>query len=198
MIIEEGLDHPDFIERHTNFQDGEGPITFEQYVEFLQDYTPEKVAPITGLSPEDIRAAVEIGARGRKTLSLWCMGINQRTVGTWLNNAIYNLHLLTGKICQPGNNPFSLTGQPSGLRSCARGGGGLATCSPCGRSVTNEQHRKEVAAVWGVDYTRMSDKVGYHTIELFRAVGDGRVKALLVLHQPGPLAAQPELGAGLV
>ncbi len=180
VIIEEGLHDPDFIERHTNFQDGEGPITFEQYVEFLQDYTPEKVAPITGLSPEDIRAAArEIGARGRKTLSLWCMGINQRTVGTWLNNAIYNLHLLTGKICQPGNNPFSLTGQPSACGS-VREGGGLAHLLPCGRSVTNEQHRKEVAAVWGVDYTRMSDKVGYHTIELFRAAGDGRVKALLV------------------
>ena len=29
------------------------------------------------------------------------------------NNLVYNLHLLTGKIAEPGNSPFSLTGQPS-------------------------------------------------------------------------------------
>ena len=26
---------------------------------------------------------------------------------------IYNVHLLVGKISEPGNGPFSLTGQPS-------------------------------------------------------------------------------------
>ena len=30
-----------------------------------------------------------------------------------MNNLVYNIHLLTGKISQPGNGPFSLTGQPS-------------------------------------------------------------------------------------
>ena len=41
------------------------------------------------------------------------MGFNQHTRGTWVNNLIYNIHLLTGKISEPGNGPFSLTGQPS-------------------------------------------------------------------------------------
>ena len=41
------------------------------------------------------------------------MGFNQHTRGTWVNNLIYNVHLLTGKISEPGNGPFSLTGQPS-------------------------------------------------------------------------------------
>ena len=41
------------------------------------------------------------------------MGFNQHTRGTWVNNMIYNVHLLVGKISEPGNGPFSLTGQPS-------------------------------------------------------------------------------------
>jgi nitrate reductase NapA len=41
------------------------------------------------------------------------MGMNQHTRGTWIQNLVYNIHLLTGKISTPGNSPFSLTGQPS-------------------------------------------------------------------------------------
>src|SRR3546814_12961652 len=49
----------------------------------------------------------------KKIVSFWTMGFNQHTRGTWVNNMIYNVHLLTGKISQPGCGPFSLTGQPS-------------------------------------------------------------------------------------
>jgi nitrate reductase NapA len=41
------------------------------------------------------------------------MGVNQHVRGTWMNNLITDLHLITGKICRPGANPLSLTGQPS-------------------------------------------------------------------------------------
>ena len=53
------------------------------------------------------------GDLSRGTVSLWCMGVNQHVRGTWMNNLITDLHLITGKICRPGNNPLSLTGQPS-------------------------------------------------------------------------------------
>ena len=46
-------------------------------------------------------------------MSLWTMGFNQHTRGSWVNGLLYNVHLLTGKIAEPGNSPFSLTGQPS-------------------------------------------------------------------------------------
>ena len=48
-----------------------------------------------------------------KVSSFWTMGFNQHTRGVWCNNLVYNIHLLTGKISEPGNSPFSLTGQPS-------------------------------------------------------------------------------------
>ena len=36
-------------------------------------------------------------------MSFWTMGFNQHTRGVWANNMVYNLHLLTGKIAEPGN-----------------------------------------------------------------------------------------------
>ena len=41
-------------------------------------------------------------------MSLWTMGFNQHVRGVWANHLVYNMHLLTGKISEPGNSPFSL------------------------------------------------------------------------------------------
>ncbi len=49
----------------------------------------------------------------KNIMSLWTMGVNQHNRGTWMNHNIYNIHLLSGKIAQPGCGPFSLTGQPT-------------------------------------------------------------------------------------
>ena len=46
--------------------------------------------------------------RAPAAMSLWTMGLNQRRWGTWANNLVYNLHLLTGKICKPGSTALFL------------------------------------------------------------------------------------------
>jgi anaerobic selenocysteine-containing dehydrogenase len=76
-----------------------------------------------------------------KVTSYWTMGFNQHTRGTWVNNMIYNVHLLTGKISEPGNSPFSLTGQPSACGT-AREVGTFAHRLPADMVVTNPEHRK--------------------------------------------------------
>ena len=43
--------------------------------------------------------------KDRGTVSMWCMGVNQHVRGTWMNNLITDLHLITGKISRPGANP---------------------------------------------------------------------------------------------
>ncbi|USE34311.1 molybdopterin-dependent oxidoreductase [Endozoicomonas sp. SCSIO W0465] len=75
-----------------------------------------------------------------KVMSLWTMGVNQHTRGVWMNNIIYNLHLLTGKISKPGCGPFSLTGQPSACGT-AREVGTFAHRLPADMVVANKQHR---------------------------------------------------------
>jgi anaerobic selenocysteine-containing dehydrogenase len=68
------------------------------------------------------------------------MGFNQHTRGVWANNLVYNLHLLTGKIAEPGNSPFSLTGQPSACGT-AREVGTFSHRLPADMVVTNPEYR---------------------------------------------------------
>ena len=69
---------------------------------FLEDYSPDKVADITGIPEADIRRAAQWMGEAPEWMSCWTMGLNQSTHGTWNTNAICNLHLATGKICRPG------------------------------------------------------------------------------------------------
>ena len=97
--------------------------------------------------PGDIRyLAALYGDPGLKVTSYWCMGFNQHTRGTWINNLVYNIHLLVGKIPTPGNSPFSLTGQPSACGT-VREVGTLTHALPHG-VVTNEEDRKRAAEIW--------------------------------------------------
>jgi nitrate reductase NapA len=93
------------------------------------------------------RAAREAQEAGRAVCrpeeeggQFWTMGFNQHTRGTWVNNMIYNVHLLVGKISDPGNGPFSLTGQPSACGT-AREVGTFAHRLPADMVVTNPEHR---------------------------------------------------------
>ena len=182
VIMEENLHDPNFINEHTEFKTADNKdMSFDEYKAFLQDYTPEKVSVTTGLPAEQIREVARLfGGKERNTMSLWCMGLNQRVRGTWVNNLVHNLHLLTGKICRPGNTPFSLTGQPSACGS-VREVGALSHLLPAHRLVANAKHREEIAKIWGIDPAHMSPKPGYHTIKLFEATVTGKLKALWVM-----------------
>src|SRR3990172_2969056 len=90
------------------------PITFDEFKRFVAEYTVEKVSELSGVPKDKLEALARLYADPKvKVTSFWTMGLNQHTRGTWVNNMIYNVHLLVGKISEPGNSPFSLTGQPS-------------------------------------------------------------------------------------
>lgn len=192
VIINEELDNPRFWQKHVAFADGAGePSDFETYKAFLEDYTPEKAAELCKISADDIRKAARLFAESSATMSLWCMGINQRVQGVFANNLIHNLHLLTGQICRPGATPFSLTGQPNACGG-VRDGGALAHLLPAGRMVANEKHRAEMEELWGLPAGRIQPKMGHHTVALFEALGKGDVKCLIIC-ETNPAHTLPHL-----
>ncbi|MDZ7291556.1 MAG: nitrate reductase [candidate division KSB1 bacterium] len=180
IIINEGYADEQFIKESVNFSDGTNPITYDDYKKFLEKYTPEYAAAQAGVKAEDIVQAARLFGQTKTAMSMWTMGVNQRTRGVWLNNLIHNLHLLTGKLGKPGCDSFSLTGQPNACGG-VREGGGLSHLLPGHRSVENEQHRKEIAAIWNVPPEKIQSKPGKHTMAMFEAVAKGEIKALLVL-----------------
>jgi nitrate reductase NapA len=119
------------------------------------------------------------------------MGMNQHVRGTWINNLVTNLHLLTGKISKPGNDPLSLTGQPSACGT-VREVGTLAHRLPADMVVANPEHRKIAAEIWGVPVEKIPPKPGYNTMEMFRALDRGDIRTLWI-QCTNPMVTIPNL-----
>ncbi|WP_310723840.1 bifunctional nitrate reductase/sulfite reductase flavoprotein subunit alpha [Streptomyces sp. N2A] len=172
LLVENGDIDEEFIDGHT-----EG---WAEMPAFLADYPPAKVAEITGIPEAELRRAAEwIGAAGDWT-SCWTMGLNQSTHGTWNTNALINLHLATGAICRPGSGPFSLTGQPNAMGGREMGymGPGL----PGQRSALVAEDRAFTEELWGLaPGTLRADDGGQGTVEMFRRMADGDIKACWII-----------------
>jgi nitrate reductase NapA len=125
-------------------------------------------------------------------MSLWTMGVNQRVQGVSLNSMLNGLHLVTGQIGRPGATPFSLTGQPNACGG-VRDTGALSHALPGGRLVVNPDHGRGMEKIWGVPAGTIADKPGFDTVNLFRAMEDGRVKAALIM-RTNPGASLPSAG----
>src|SRR6201987_655884 len=107
------------------------------------------------------------------------MGFNQHVRGVWANQLVYNIHLLTGKIAEPGNSPFSLTGQPSACGT-AREVGAFSHRLPAEMVGTNKEHRDKTEAIWKPPQGTIPDKPGYHAGLQSRMMKDGLLNAYWV------------------
>ncbi len=178
-------------EDHFAFKDKGESISFAEFETFLEDYTPEKVEKISGVPAKSIRYMASLyGDPMKKVTSFWCMGMNQHTRGTWINNLVYNIHLLVGKISTPGNSPFSLTGQPSACGT-VREVGTLTHKLPYG-VVMKEGARKKAEKIWDLPPGSIDPKPTYHTVEMFRALDRGDIKFMWI-QVTNPMVTMPKL-----
>jgi nitrate reductase NapA len=207
-ILHNDKTNVDFIKKHVSFKSGktnigyglEDDFKFEDELKdidlksvkkFLEDYTPEKVSKYSGVSVKDIRYLASLYADpSLKVMSLWCMGVNQHTRGTWMNNLIYNIHLLVGKISTPGNSPFSLTGQPSACGT-VREVGTLTHKLPYG-VVASKKAREKAAKIWKVPEENIPAKPTHHTVSMFRALDRGEIKFMWI-QVTNPMVTMPKL-----
>ncbi|WP_394552594.1 molybdopterin-dependent oxidoreductase [Agromyces sp. MMS24-JH15] len=171
LLVADGAIDEAFIAAHT-----EG---WERMPEFLAEYDPATVAALTDLDEGDIRTAARWIAEAGEWMTLWTMGLNQSTHGTWNTNAICNLHLATGAICRTGSGPFSLTGQPNAMGGREMGymGPGL----PGQRAVFNPADRAFVEEQWGLEPGAIRAEAGTGTIDLYRRMADGEIKAAWII-----------------
>ncbi|RJF94119.1 periplasmic nitrate reductase subunit alpha [Sphingomonas cavernae] len=206
-IIREGKVNEDFVRKHVSFKRGNDdigyglrpdnplevkarnakdpgggqPIDFDAFAKFVEPYTLDYAAEMSGVEKGWLRHLAELYADPKvKVMSLWTMGFNQHTRGTWANNMVYNIHLLTGKISTPGNSPFSLTGQPSACGT-AREVGTFSHRLPADLVVTNPEHRRHAEEIWKIPHGTIVDKVGYHIVEQNRMLKDGKLNAYWVM-----------------
>ncbi len=181
QLVKRGSYDKKFVSKFVRFKGSDKKdMTFDQYTKFLADYTPEKVSELSGISVAHLHLLADVFSDARrKVVSLWCMGVNQHTRGTWVNNLIYNLHLLSGKFGKPGSTPFSLTGQPSACGTC-REVGTLAHALPGGRVVKSAEHRKETEDFWKCKPGAINPKPGFHTVKMFKEMAAGNLNGIWV------------------
>lgn len=150
-------------------------ISFDEFAAFVSEYTLDKTHEISGVPKDRLEALAKAYADPKtKVTSFWTMGFNQHVRGTWVNNMIYNVHLLVGKISEPGNSPFSLTGQPSACGT-AREVGTFAHRLPADMVVTNPKHREVSEKIWQLPEGTIPEWVGYHAVLQSRMAKDGKV-----------------------
>ena len=209
-IIQNGAVNEDFVEKHVNItktatdigfglrpnnpleQAAANPahkgkhgklskISFDEYAQAVAEYTVEKASEISGVPIKNLEKLAKLYADpDKKITSFWTMGFNQHTRGTWVNGLMYNVHLLTGKISEPGNGPFSLTGQPSACGT-AREVGTFAHRLPADMVVMKEGHRDIAEKIWKLPKGTIPAKPGYHAVLQNRMLKDGKLNAYWVM-----------------
>ena len=147
-------------------------------------------ASVTGLTEQELADFCKLWMRHEKVVTVYSQGVNQSTSGSDKVNAILNCHLATGRIGKPGCGPFSVTGQPNAMGG--REVGGLANMLACHLDLENADHRTAVREFWGAPAA--PDKPGLKAVDMFRAVGDGQIKALWIIHT-NPAVTMPDANA---
>ena len=156
-------------------------ISFEEYAKSVEKYTLDYVSELSGVSKDQLERLAKVYADpNKKVASYWTMGFNQHTRGVWVNGLLYNVHLLMGKISEPGNSPFSLTGQPSACGT-AREVGTFAHRLPADLVVKKKAHRDFAEKVWKLPEGTIPAKPGYHAVLQNRMLKDGKLNAYWVM-----------------
>ena len=206
-IIENDAVNWDFVNKHTNFRlgntdigyglrpehalqkkaknadkaGGSSAIDFDTYARFVKDYDVKSVSELSGVPEKNLIELAKMYADPKtKVTSFWTMGFNQHTRGVWANNLIYNVHLLTGKISEPGNSPFSLTGQPSACGT-AREVGTFSHRLPADLVVKKKAHRDIAEKIWKLPEGTIEARPGYHAVLQNRMLKDGKLNAYWVM-----------------
>ncbi|HEX9564207.1 MAG TPA: molybdopterin-dependent oxidoreductase [Gemmatimonadaceae bacterium] len=202
-IVARGMARRSFVDRHVAFKRGQTDIgsslssdtllpdegteaDWDDFVGFLDGYTPARAEQVSGVAAADIRWLASLyGDPARRVVSAWGAAVNRHSRGTWLNNALHNIHLLVGKIATPGNAAISLSGQPGGaaLVNDILGTSGVAV---------DTVGRERLARARGVPVDRLDDRPGRPALSIFQALESGDIRFLWI--QAGnPMVSLPNL-----
>jgi assimilatory nitrate reductase catalytic subunit len=179
LIRNDWLDHQ-FIDDHT--------VDFEQAVAAAADMTPRWAAGITGVPAARIEEAAEIWGTTKTGMLLHARGIEQHSKGVENVLSAINIGLATGKFGKPGCGVTTITGQGNGQGG--REHGHKCDQLPGNRSITDPEHRRYIASVWGCDEAEIPG-AGIPALEIIEAIHAGEIKGLLSICF-NPLISSPD------
>jgi len=179
VIISEGLANEAFIRDRTE--------NYEALKTNVAEYTPEKVAPITGISADVIREVARLYATAKAAIIFWGMGISQHIHGTDNARCLISLALVTGQIGRPGTGLHPLRGQNN--VQGASDMGLIPMMFPDYNRVDNEAAHKRYEALWEA---KLDPKAGLTVTEIMDAVHADIIHGMYIMGE-NPAMSDPNV-----
>jgi len=179
ILVEKGLVNPSFIKGRTK--------GFEELESFLQSVNLSEISQITDIPVDMIEMASEQFGKARTGIVLTARGVEQHASGVETVKNFINLCLVTGKIGRLGCGYGAITGQANGQGG--REHGQKADQLPGYRSITNPEHRRYMAEVWGIAESDLPDK-GVSAYEMMEKIASQEIKGLFMMGS-NPVVSNP-------
>jgi formate dehydrogenase major subunit len=180
VIIKNGWHDKAFVEERC-----EG---FEEFSKVVDNYPPEKVSEITGVSADDIVKIADYYAKAKAASIVYCMGITQHTTGVDNVKSLANLAMLTGNMGKESTGVNPLRGQNNVQGACDMGG--LPNVYSGYQAVNVIDNQTKFEKAWGA---KLSDKIGLTIPFILSGLSEGKVKALYAVGE-NPMVSDPDVG----
>ncbi|MGX9352237.1 formate dehydrogenase subunit alpha [Shimia sp. W99] len=180
VIVEEELYDADYIAQFTE--------NWEAMKAHLEGFSPEKMAPICGIDPDELRAAARTFAAGKAGMIFWGMGVSQHIHGTDNARCLINLALMTGNVGKPGAGLHPLRGQNN--VQGASDAGLIPMFLPDYQSVMDDGVRSAFTEVWQSE--DFSNEKGLTVVEIMHAIHDGDIRGMYILGE-NPAMSDPDV-----
>ena len=181
VIVEEELYDSQYIHRWTE--------NWEAEKEHLRQFTPEAMAPICGIEPDQLRRVARTFAQAKAGLIFWGMGVSQHIHGTDNSRCLISLALMTGNVGKPGAGLHPLRGQNN--VQGASDAGLIPMFLPDYKTVTDDTIRAQFTDVWGSD--DFSNEKGLTVTEIIDQIYARNIKGMYILGE-NPAMSDPDVG----
>jgi formate dehydrogenase major subunit len=179
-IVEEDLADQTFIRERTE--------NYAALKMLVAGYSPEKIAPVTGIDARTIREVARLYATAERAMIFWGMGISQHVHGTDNARCLISLALLTGQIGRPGTGLHPLRGQNN--VQGASDVGLIPMSFPDYARVDDPAVRERFEALWG---TPLDPAPGLTVTEVMDAAHRGTLTGMYIMGE-NPAMSDPNVG----
>lgn len=180
VIVRDGLVKQEYVDAHTT--------GFDAVRASVAAWTLDRASKVTGVPAAQIEKAAHWIGQTDRAMGIHARGIEHHSKGVENCLAMLNLYLATGNFGREGAGCMMITGQGNGQGG--REHGQKCDQLPGMRSITDPEHRKYVAGVWGVEPESLPG-AGLSAPEIMEAIHRGEIKALLSMCF-NPLVSLPD------
>ncbi|MDH3538341.1 MAG: molybdopterin-dependent oxidoreductase, partial [Gammaproteobacteria bacterium] len=179
VIIEEGLTDDKFIAERT--------LDYAALKANVADFSPEKMAPVTGIDANTVREVARLFATSKASMIFWGMGISQHIHGTDNSRCLIALSMITGQVGRPGTGLHPLRGQNN--VQGASDAGLIPMMFPDYQRVDNPDANAWFSKYWN---TELDNKPGLTVVEIMHSILEGGIRGMYIMGE-NPAMSDPNL-----